>query len=119
MEELYSDQYHVYRDLWSARVWNHYRWCRILIHDHILSQISKVETISTELAGQGFRSVDIISIMARDICDSVISQYNPEDKPDGQRTRLAPRMTGGKFFARPSGETDTVKTFPSLSLGNC
>ena len=26
--KLYNDPVHVYRDLWTAKIWNHYRWVR-------------------------------------------------------------------------------------------
>ena len=38
-EEVYSDHYHVYHDIWTAALWNNYRGIRMLVHEIILNQL--------------------------------------------------------------------------------
>jgi len=33
---VFECSYHVYSDMWTARVWNHYRWARVLVNQMIL-----------------------------------------------------------------------------------
>lgn len=35
-QAIFEGEYHVYHDLWFARMWNHYRWARILLNQMIL-----------------------------------------------------------------------------------
>jgi hypothetical protein len=35
-EEIYTDHYHVYRNLWIAAVWNNYRCVRVLVNELLL-----------------------------------------------------------------------------------
>lgn len=37
----YDSHYDVYKDVWIASVWNNYRTSRLLLHEHIMSQILK------------------------------------------------------------------------------
>jgi hypothetical protein len=41
-EHTFRGQYHVYRDMWVSRVFNHYRWARLLVNETIVSQVSKM-----------------------------------------------------------------------------
>ncbi|KAI2671701.1 hypothetical protein LCP963914a_9630 [Penicillium roqueforti] len=41
-EHTFRGQYHVYANMWVARVFNHYRWARLLVNETIVSQISKM-----------------------------------------------------------------------------
>ncbi|KAG9241090.1 hypothetical protein BJ878DRAFT_578529 [Calycina marina] len=40
-KELYGDRYHMYRDILTARISNHYRWCRMLVYN-ITLQIARI-----------------------------------------------------------------------------
>jgi hypothetical protein len=71
---------HVYHDTWISRVWSHYRWIRISVHEAILEHLPRApdQAIST-IASQRLSSVSIIRHMAADICASVpfhLSNYN-------------------------------------------
>lgn len=37
----FDQEYHVYYDMWTARMWGHYRWARILINQTILELVEK------------------------------------------------------------------------------
>lgn len=47
---VFGGEYHVYHDLWVARVWNHYRWARILVNQMILETAGKYPLSSSPRA---------------------------------------------------------------------
>ncbi|KAJ5319866.1 hypothetical protein PENANT_c026G04694 [Penicillium antarcticum] len=67
-------QYHVYRDLWVSRVFNHYRWGRVLVNELILSQISSMRWPTVDDFVQRQQAMDTISCMAIGICAGAASQ---------------------------------------------
>ncbi|KAJ6177778.1 Chondroitin AC/alginate lyase [Penicillium mononematosum] len=73
-EHTFRGQYHVYRDMWVSRVFNHYRWARLLVNETILSQISKMARPTPNDVIQRQQALDMISCMAIDICAGVASQ---------------------------------------------
>jgi hypothetical protein len=73
-ENLYRDQYQVYRDLWRCRIWNHYRWTRILANELILTHLVKLSPLPLEYGGGYDIAVRITQKMAIEICDSVATQ---------------------------------------------
>jgi hypothetical protein len=74
----YEGQYHVYSDQWIARMWDHYRWTRILVHELILTHLIRLPSLPTELYEQQTQSLAIISHLASRICAGVSSQlYHP------------------------------------------
>jgi hypothetical protein len=74
----YDGQYHTYSDHWIARMWDHYRWTRILVHELILTHLILLPSLPTEMREQQTRSMAIISHLASRICASVSSQlYRP------------------------------------------
>ncbi|KAJ6082495.1 hypothetical protein N7499_007369 [Penicillium canescens] len=38
----YNNEYHIYPDIWSPSVWNHYRCTHILVIELIISQVNKI-----------------------------------------------------------------------------
>lgn len=42
----YDNEYHIYRDVWSPKIWNYYRCARILVNELILSQVHKISKSS-------------------------------------------------------------------------
>lgn len=46
---VFGGEYHVYHDLWVARVWNHYRWARILVNQVMLDMAAKYPLSSSPL----------------------------------------------------------------------
>lgn len=74
----YDGQYHIYSDHWIARMWDHYRWTRILVHELILTHMILLPSLPIELCDQQPQSLAIISHLASRICASVSSQlYRP------------------------------------------
>jgi hypothetical protein len=70
----FHGQYHVYRDQWVSRVFNHYRWGRLLVNELILSQISSMKWPNAGDIIQRQQTLDTISSMAIDICAGAASQ---------------------------------------------
>lgn len=66
---IFGGEYHVYHDLWVARVWNHYRWARILVNQVILDTVSRYpissEPLSADFAYKG--RLQTIKTEARDM----------------------------------------------------
>jgi hypothetical protein len=74
----YDGQYHIYSDHWIARMWDHYRWTRILVHELVLTHLILLPSLPTELRDQQAKSLAIISHLASRVCASVSSQlYHP------------------------------------------
>ena len=72
---MYQGVAHRYRDFWTARAYTHYRWCRILVNELLLTHLG---LFSSEDAAQRVKSLAIISRQAAEICSSVSIQF---DKP--------------------------------------
>lgn len=68
---------HEYKDVWVSRVLNNYRWLRILVNELLLIHMSQVEigTYAPEHEEQRKRSIDVISMMATDICTGISSSF--------------------------------------------
>jgi hypothetical protein len=66
-------QYHVYKDPWVSRIFNHYRWTRLLANEIILSTISSLRWPTPEDLILRQQSLDTISCMAVEICTGVAS----------------------------------------------
>ncbi|OLN81620.1 White-opaque regulator 1-like protein 2 [Colletotrichum chlorophyti] len=53
---VFEGEYHLYTDVWTARIWNYYRWARILVNQSLL-----------DLANQNpISSLSLVSAAARD-----------------------------------------------------
>lgn len=72
-----DDCYHVYSDMYIARVWNHYRWARILVNQLLLEAAERFPRSSTPLIStkQKQLSLDRIRRLTRDTLVSVPSHY--------------------------------------------
>jgi hypothetical protein len=83
----YDGQYHIYNDHWIARMWDHYRWTRILIHELILTHVVLLASPPPEMYEQQTQSLRIISHLASRICASIASQlYRPNATIPGPGT---------------------------------
>lgn len=73
-EYTFRGQYHVYKDMWVARIFNHYRWARLLANERIVSQISKMTQPTANDVIQRQRALHTIACMAIEICAGAASQ---------------------------------------------
>lgn len=48
-QAVFEGEYHTYHDLWAARMWNHYRWARILANQTILDLFDKYPVSAQQL----------------------------------------------------------------------
>lgn len=92
-ENVYRGQYQVYRDLWSCRIWNHYRWTRILVNELILTHLVKLSPFPPEFAGRQNIAERMILKTATDICDSVAAQFFRRHMPQANAL-FVPYMSG-------------------------
>jgi hypothetical protein len=82
---------HRYRDFWTARIYNHYRWCRILVNKLLLTQLGP---FSSEDAAQRSKSLDLISRQAADICSSVSIQFHKPTLLQEAKQNGVPALSG-------------------------
>ncbi|CAI7648448.1 unnamed protein product [Penicillium palitans] len=73
-EYTFRGQYHIYKDMWVARIFNHYRWARLLANERIISQISKMTRPTANDVIQRQRALHTIACMAIEICAGAASQ---------------------------------------------
>lgn len=66
-------EYHVYKDGWVSRVFNHYRWTRLLFNEMIVCKISSLSQPTPGDIAQRQRSLETISSMAIGICTGAAS----------------------------------------------
>ncbi|KAL1843698.1 hypothetical protein VTJ49DRAFT_398 [Mycothermus thermophilus] len=69
--------YHVYDNTYIARVWNHYRWARILVNQLLLESVDRFPLSSASLIPptRQHRSLACIARLARDTLVSVPTHY--------------------------------------------
>lgn len=72
-EYTFHGQYHVYKDMWVARIFNHYRWARLLVNETIVSQISKMTRPTANDVIQRKRALHTVACMAIEICTGAAS----------------------------------------------
>jgi hypothetical protein len=74
---VFDGEYHVYNDLWTARVWNHYRWARVLTNQMMLEFVNQYPLKSLPIlsAAQQSDCYETIRQTARDTLVSVPSHW--------------------------------------------
>jgi hypothetical protein len=82
---------HRYRDFWTARIYNHYRWCRILVNKLLLTQLGP---FSSKDAAQRSKSLDLISRQAAVICSSVSIQFHKPTLLQEAKQNGVPALSG-------------------------
>jgi hypothetical protein len=88
----YEGQYHIYSDHWIARMWDHYRWTRILVHELILTHVTLLPSPQSAMYEQQMQdSLRVISHVASHVCASVATQLfrpNPAVRDPGTKSQL-------------------------------
>ncbi|PQE08180.1 Chondroitin AC alginate lyase protein [Rutstroemia sp. NJR-2017a BVV2] len=85
--------YHIYSDIWYARMLNHYRWVRILLNELLLSHMARLPQLTTGHLAQKRKSLAIINAMATHICRSIPSHFRRYANLSASE-KLPPRMSG-------------------------
>ncbi|CAG8022490.1 unnamed protein product [Penicillium salamii] len=66
-------QYHVHKDAWVSRIYNHYRWARLLFNEIVVSTISRLKQPTSKDAIRRQQSLETISRMSIGICTGAAS----------------------------------------------
>ncbi|KUI60521.1 hypothetical protein VP1G_07758 [Cytospora mali] len=76
-EAVFRKQYHRYSDVWTSRVWNHFRWARLLVNQLILEFVERYPTSSTGAVppAQPDQIQDTIRRLAVDVLTSSPTHY--------------------------------------------
>ncbi|KFA75226.1 hypothetical protein S40288_00178 [Stachybotrys chartarum IBT 40288] len=74
-EAVFEGEYHTYYDMWSARMWAHYRWARLLLNQ-ILLEITDSSPVSTQAVVPVPNSSEIIALLRKLARDTLVSIPN-------------------------------------------
>lgn len=76
-EAVFQTSYHRYSDVWTSRVWNHYRWARIITNQMLLEFVRShpVTAASVISLGQENQSQETICRLAVEVLISVPTHY--------------------------------------------
>lgn len=76
-EGVYRQTYHRYADVWTSRIWNHYRWGRILTNQMLLDMVEKYPITASSLVSlaQQDKHYETIRRLAVDTLTSVPTHY--------------------------------------------
>ncbi|KAK6615407.1 White-opaque regulator 1-like protein 2 [Botrytis cinerea] len=87
---------HEYCDVWISRMFNHYRWMRILLNELFLEHLNRITHLTSEHLVQKMKARKIINRMATDICTSISSYFGHTTLVE--RPTLLPQMSGIPVF---------------------
>ncbi|KAL8370187.1 hypothetical protein RB595_000533 [Gaeumannomyces hyphopodioides] len=92
-QACFQGQYHVYADNWTARVWNFYRWARLMVCSALLDLLAALPPAATRRAGRepALRATSLR--LARDTLVSVPTHWTHPSMGAAQRARV--RCVGG------------------------
>ncbi|KAG9255208.1 uncharacterized protein F5Z01DRAFT_635496 [Emericellopsis atlantica] len=95
---VFQGEYHDYYDMWVARIWNYYRWARILANQQILDLADKYPASCGPLLARHYPNgrndcIDTAGDMARDILASTPSHWRHPLL--GDKTPLPVQQQGG------------------------
>ena len=93
---VFNGEYHVYYDMWTARMWMHYRWARILTNQTIVDLADQQPRSSPPLllAAQYQRCLNIIRQQARETLVSIPSHWR-HPLLDKQKSTMPVEKSGG------------------------
>ncbi|KAK3368065.1 hypothetical protein B0H63DRAFT_403914 [Podospora didyma] len=76
-EAVFEGHYHVYSNMWTARVWSHYRCARLSVDQLLLEAVKRYPICGQSLvsAGKQQNLLDCINRLARDTLISIPNHY--------------------------------------------
>ncbi|KAK2042270.1 hypothetical protein LZ31DRAFT_526531 [Colletotrichum somersetense] len=82
---VFEGEYHKYHDVWTARIWNYYRWARVLVNQNVLDLANKNPISSLSLVSAAARDNFLANIrrLARDTLVSAPTHWR-HPSLDGQ-----------------------------------
>ncbi|TDZ49653.1 hypothetical protein C8034_v006235 [Colletotrichum sidae] len=74
---VFDGEYHKYHDVWTARIWNYYRWARILVNQVLLGLANQNPISSLSLISAASRDtmLETIKALARNILVSAPTHW--------------------------------------------
>jgi hypothetical protein len=96
-EVIFQGEYHVYSEMWFARMWGHYRWARLLLHQELLELMDNnpISAQAVTIPLNRASIADIIKRMARDTLVSVANHWrHPKLPKHVAMTRVRQRGVG-------------------------
>jgi len=75
-ENSFNGVTHSYRDMWTARIINHFRWANILVNELLIVHMPCLGSTASEDSTQRSQSLAIILRMATDICSSIHNHFD-------------------------------------------
>lgn len=76
-EAVFRGQYHRYSDVWTSRIWNHFRWARLLANQALLSFAGRYPACATAAVslGRQDRAHATVQRLAADVLTSAPTHY--------------------------------------------
>jgi hypothetical protein len=75
-QAVFEGEYHIYQDMWVARIWNHYRWARLLVNQIIVELKDKYPVSAGTVEGpETSQQMDVIHRLGRDILVSIPAHW--------------------------------------------
>jgi len=86
-EAVFEGRYHVYSDMYVARVWNYYRWVRTLVNQLLLESIDRFPLSSSSIMAptQQQLSQNCVVRLSRDTLVSLPTHYRHPKMTESQR----------------------------------
>ena len=96
---VYEGYYHTYANMSSARMWNNYRSVRILVHEDLLDNLSRLSSTSPSFIrnacnNQTRQSNIVLSEMSAGICASVPFHLSHIGRESSKSISTAPAVSG-------------------------
>ncbi|KAH6687532.1 hypothetical protein EV126DRAFT_432603 [Verticillium dahliae] len=98
---VFRGEYHLYFDVWFARIWNYYRWARILVDQNLLDLINQNPISSLPLVSVARRAqvLETIRALARDVLVSTPSHWRHPLLDDAAQITVESAGGGGSGAA--------------------
>lgn len=76
-EAVFRQTYHRYSDVWTSRIWNHFRWARLLVNQMLLEFVERYPASAAVMVSlaQKDRCYETIRRMAVDVLTSAPTHY--------------------------------------------
>lgn len=104
---VFGENMHVWSDLWTSRVYNHYRWARIIVNELLLQFMPSTSTDPNSIhASQTRHSLSIINLLSTEICASVSAQF------------YIPTLNAARSIKFPPMSGSFVLLYPLLIAGS-
>lgn len=69
---VFDGEHHIYYDMWVARIWNYYRWARILVNQVVLEMASRYPKSGSSMSEEIARK-DRLKIITKESRDTLVS----------------------------------------------